>query len=237
MANFCSNLLYEIFCQVDTINLFTYAVLRLTPRALSSGVSSWSYLRKGSTASNVATGSILAQSASVSEQNFRSRDTSLPGGDNSHHIARPLQPDRWSKGKDGFLVTDIWGTEASSSTSATPTIWLQQTEERVYVCAYQYRSLTLILLVPVASILNGEQGVSVVKQQILENVSFLPAFTEFFFPLLNPSVYSCPKQFGALIATPTYWSCCPLMIKWYFLINNIYISMCVLIKKYICLCV
>ncbi|KAK4596902.1 hypothetical protein RGQ29_014798 [Quercus rubra] len=156
---------------VDTINLFTYAVLRLTPRALSSGVSSWSYLRKGSTASNVATGSILAQSASVSEQNFRSRDTSLPGGDNSHHIARPLQPDRWSKGKDGFLVTDIWGTEASSSTSATPTIWLQQTEERVYVCAYQYRSLTLILLVPVASILNGEQGVSVVKQQILENSS------------------------------------------------------------------
>lgn len=181
MANFCSNLLYEIFCQVDTINLFTYAVLRLTPRALSSGVSSWSYLRKGSTASNVATGSILAQSASVSEQTFRSPDTSPPGGDNSHHIARPLQPDRWSKGKDGFLVTDIWGTEASSSTSATPTIWLQQTEERVYVCAYQYRSLTLILLVPVASILNGEQGVSVVKQQILENVSFLPFFTEFFF--------------------------------------------------------
>lgn len=156
---------------VDTINLFTYAVLRLTPRALSSGVSSWSYLRKGSTASNVATGSILAQSASVSEQTFRSPDTSPPGGDNSHHIARPLQPDRWSKGKDGFLVTDIWGTEASSSTSATPTIWLQQTEERVYVCAYQYRSLTLILLVPVASILNGEQGVSVVKQQILENAS------------------------------------------------------------------
>ncbi|XP_023918438.2 vacuolar fusion protein CCZ1 homolog A isoform X1 [Quercus suber] len=156
---------------VDTINLFTYAVLRLTPRALSSGVSSWSYLRKGSTASNVATGSILAQSASVSEQTFRSPDTSPPGGDNSHHIARPLQPDRWSKGKDGFLVTDIWGTEASSSISATPTIWLQQTEERVYVCAYQYRSLTLILLVPVASILNGEQGVSVVKQQILENAS------------------------------------------------------------------
>jgi hypothetical protein len=153
---------------VDTINLFTYAVLRLTPRALSSGVSSWSYLRKGSTASPVDTGSMLAHSASVSEQNFGSRDTAPVGNNN---VARPLQQDRWSKGKDGFLVTDIWGAEAGSSTSATPTIWLQQTEERMYLCAYQYRSLTFILLVPVASILNGEQGVSVVKQQILENAS------------------------------------------------------------------
>lgn len=153
---------------VDTINLFTYAVLRLTPRALSSGVSSWSYLRKGSTASPVDTGSMLAHSASVSEQNFGSQDTAPVGNNN---VARPLQQDRWSKGKDGFLVTDIWGAEAGSSTSATPTIWLQQTEERMYLCAYQYRSLTFILLVPVASILNGEQGVSVVKQQILENAS------------------------------------------------------------------
>lgn len=180
---FCSDLHYEFFCQVDTINLFTYAVLRLTPRALSSGVSSWSYLRKGSTASPVDTGSMLAHSASVSEQNFGSRDTAPVGNNN---VARPLQQDRWSKGKDGFLVTDIWGAEAGSSTSATPTVWLQQTEERMYLCAYQYRSLTFILLVPVASILNGEQGVSVVKQQILENVSFIPVFTNIIFSLLNP---------------------------------------------------
>uniref|UniRef100_A0A2N9ED34 CCZ1/INTU/HSP4 first Longin domain-containing protein n=1 Tax=Fagus sylvatica TaxID=28930 RepID=A0A2N9ED34_FAGSY len=111
---------------------------------------------------------MLAHSASVSEQNFGSQDTAPVGNNN---VARPLQQDRWSKGKDGFLVTDIWGAEAGSSTSATPTIWLQQTEERMYLCAYQYRSLTFILLVPVASILNGEQGVSVVKQQILENAS------------------------------------------------------------------
>ncbi|XP_041014907.1 vacuolar fusion protein CCZ1 homolog A-like isoform X3 [Juglans microcarpa x Juglans regia] len=155
--------------QVDTISLFTYAVLRLTPHALSSGVSSWSYLRKGNTASHVATGSTLTHSASVLEQIYGSWDTSH-GGDDSYHVARPLQQDRWSKGNDGFLVTDLWGAENGSSTPAAPTIWLQQTQEKMYLSAYQYRSLTLILLVPVAS-LNGEQGVSLVKQQVHENAS------------------------------------------------------------------
>jgi hypothetical protein len=152
----------------------------LTPRALSSGVSSWSYLRKGSTASHVAPGSMLSHSASVSEQVYGLQDTS-PRGDSSYYVARPLQQDRWSKGKDGFLVTDIWGAEAGSSTSATPTVWLQQTEERMYLCAYQYRSLTLILLVPVVSILNGEQGVSLLKQHVLENVSPLTVFMKYNF--------------------------------------------------------
>lgn len=154
----------------DTINLFTYAVLRLTPRALSSGVSSWSYLRKGSTTSYASGGPIQANSGSVSEQFYGSRDTP-PGGDHSYHAARPLQHDKWSKGKDGFLVTDIWGTEVGSLVSATPIIWLQLSEERMYLCAYQYKNLTLILLIPATSILNGEQGVSMVKQQVLENAS------------------------------------------------------------------
>ncbi|KAF5449916.1 hypothetical protein F2P56_030314 [Juglans regia] len=155
---------------VDTINLFTYAVLRLTPRTLSAGASSWSYLRKGSTGSSVSAGYTLAPSASVPDQYYCLLDTS-PGGDNNYHVVRPLKQDRWSKAKDGFLVTDIWSAEAGSSTSATPTIWLQQTGERMYLCAYQFRSLTLILVVPVASILNGEQLVSLVKQQVLENAS------------------------------------------------------------------
>lgn len=157
-------------CQDDTINLFTYAVQRLTPHALSSGVSSWSYLRKGNAASDVAAGSTLGHSGSVSEQFYHSHDTS-PSRDSNYHVKRPLQQDRWSKGKDGFLVTDIWGAETGSSISATPTIWLRQTGERMYLCAYQYKSLTLILLIPVSSILNREQGVSLMKQQVLENVS------------------------------------------------------------------
>ncbi|KAA8529797.1 hypothetical protein F0562_034346 [Nyssa sinensis] len=154
----------------DTINLFTYAVLRLTPCALSSRASSWSYSRKGYTAANAAARSILANSGLVLDQFYGSQETS-PSGDRNNNVVRPLQHDKWSKGKDGFLVTDIWSAEVGTLVPATPTIWLQQTEERMYLCAYQHRSLTLVLLVPVASSLNGEQGVQLVKQQVLENAS------------------------------------------------------------------
>lgn len=112
----------------------------------------------------------MAHSASISEQIYHSSNTS-PGRDNSNHFARPLQNDKWSKGKDGFLVTDIWGVDAGSLICATPTVWLQQTEEGMYLCPYQYKNLTIILLIPVSSVLNGEQGVSAVKQQVLDNVS------------------------------------------------------------------
>ncbi|CAL5428056.1 unnamed protein product [Camellia sinensis] len=154
----------------DTINIFTYAVLRLTPRALSSGVSSWSYLRKGSVSSHAAPGSISANTGAVLEQFYHSPDTSS-GGDCNYRVARPLQHDKWTKGNDGFLVTDIWNAEAGSVVPTTPTIWLQQTEERMYLCAFQHRNLTLILLIPTTSILNREQGISMVKQQVLENAS------------------------------------------------------------------
>ncbi|KAE8730050.1 F23A5.27 isoform 2 [Hibiscus syriacus] len=147
----------------DTINMFTYAVLRLTPLALSSGAKSWSYLRKGNSSSHVSTGS-------ASEQFYGSHDASHAGNDR-YRVTRPLQHDKWFKGKDGFLVTDIWGGDIGSLNVTTPTVWLRQTEERMYLCAYQYKSLTLILLIPLSSILNGDQGVSIVKQQLLENAS------------------------------------------------------------------
>ncbi|KAK9935394.1 hypothetical protein M0R45_022497 [Rubus argutus] len=153
----------------DTVNLFAYAVLRLTPRALSSGASSWSYLRKGTT-SNVSSSSILSHSGAVPEQ-FHSLHDNSPAGDDSSHVIRPLKQGKWSKGKDGFLATDIWGAEPSTGVSATPTVFLRQTEERMFLCAHQHKSLTLIFLIPVSSVLNGEQGVSTVKQQVLESVS------------------------------------------------------------------
>ncbi|CAL5428060.1 unnamed protein product [Camellia sinensis] len=130
----------------DTINVFTYAVLRLSPCALSSGVSSWSYLRKGSVSSHAAPGSISANTGAVLDQFSHSPDTSS-GGDRNYRVARPLQHDKWTKGNDGFLVTDIWNAEAGSVVPTSPTIWLQQTEERM------------------------EQGISMVKQQVLENAS------------------------------------------------------------------
>lgn len=83
---------------------------------------------------------------------------------------RPLQPEKWSRGKDGYLVTDLWGAEVGTWVYATPTVGLRQTGERMYLCVYQHKNLTLIVLLPVSSILNGEQGVSVAKQQILEQV-------------------------------------------------------------------
>ncbi|KAK8655730.1 hypothetical protein V6N13_108297 [Hibiscus sabdariffa] len=154
----------------DTINLYKYAVLRLTPLALSSGAKSWSYLRKGNSSSHVSIGSTLLSTGSVSEQFYGSHDAS-PAGDNRYHVTRPLQHDKWFKGKDGFLITDIWGGDIGSLNVTTPTVWLHQTEERMYLCAYQYKSLTIILLIPLSSILNGDQGVSILKQQLLENAS------------------------------------------------------------------
>ncbi|CAN1297313.1 Vacuolar fusion protein CCZ1 homolog B [Linum perenne] len=152
----------------DTISVFTYAVLRLTPHALLSGASSWSYLQtKTNAGSQVSALSTISNSASVSDNIYRPHDT-LTSQD---HVKRPLHHNRWFKGKDGFLASDIWGTGGENRTFSTPIVYLQLTEERMYLCAYQYKSLTIILLVPVSSILNGEQGVSLLKQQILENAS------------------------------------------------------------------
>lgn len=133
----------------DTTNLSSYAVLRLTPRVLSSGTSSWSYLIRGNAASHVA----------------------QHGGNVGNRVIRPLQHGKWSKGKDGFLETDIWGMGASGWVGSTPKICLFQTEEQMYLYVYQNKSLTLILLVPVSSVPNEELGISIVRQHILENAS------------------------------------------------------------------
>ncbi|XP_038974917.1 vacuolar fusion protein CCZ1 homolog [Phoenix dactylifera] len=156
----------------DTTNLFTYAVLRLTPHALTSNTNSWSYLRKGTSAPNVAANSAVPNAGLASEgYQHRSRDTSPGGQSQRYHILRPLQRDKWSKRKDGFVGTDIWGAEVGTSIPLSPTLWLQQTEEHAYLCVYQYRNLTLILLIPVCLMTNGEQGLSLVKKQLLENAS------------------------------------------------------------------
>ncbi|KAL1221400.1 putative vacuolar fusion protein CCZ1 [Cardamine amara subsp. amara] len=149
----------------DTVNLFTFAVMRLTSNALSTGASSWSYLRKGPGSSEI--------SSRSTSMPFGSIDSLHPGNDNNmHHVIRPLQNDKWTKGKDGFLITDIWGLETGGSPdSAIPTIWLQQTQERVYLLAYQYNSLTVLLLLPTTAIVSGDLSVSAVKQKVIEDAS------------------------------------------------------------------
>lgn len=135
---------------------------------------------RGSTSSLPTSRSTLVRSHSVSEQNYSSNNNSA-GRKSTDSVARALQQGRWLKGNDGFLVSDICGVDDGGQSCTTPTVWLQQTEDAMYLCPYQYRSLTLILLVPVSSILNGEQSLSLVKQQVLENVSsfYLLVISEF----------------------------------------------------------
>lgn len=153
----------------DTTNVFSYAILRLTPHALSSNTSSWSYLRRAKSASNVAAVSSIPTSG-PEESHAASRDTSPGRERQGHHIPRPLQRDKWSKGKDGFVTTDIWGAEDGNLISLTPTVWLQQTEDRMCLCVYQHKNLTIILLIPFSSLANG-QSIAFVKKQLLENAS------------------------------------------------------------------
>ncbi|CAH8252482.1 unnamed protein product [Arabidopsis lyrata] len=149
----------------DTVDLFTFAVMRLTSKALSSDASSWSYLLKGSGSSEISSRSTLAPIGPIDSLHSRN-------GNDMHHVIRPLQNEKWTKGKDGFLITDIWGLETGGSPdSAIPTIWLQQTQERMYLLAYQHKSLTLLLLMPTNAIVNGDLSVSAVKQQVIEDAS------------------------------------------------------------------
>ncbi|CAO2206786.1 unnamed protein product [Urochloa humidicola] len=134
----------------DTLNLYTYAVLRLTPRALSSNASSWSYLRKGT---------------SVNAGPTSSSSNGTTAGE------RPLLREKLSKGKDGFVAADFATTEVRGVVPLTPILWFQQAEERMYLCIYQHKSLTILLLIPASSLINGEEGIAHVKKQMLENAS------------------------------------------------------------------
>lgn len=175
------------------MGLFTYAVLRLTPRALSSGATSWSYSHKGNTVCNTSSGSVLAYSGPI-DQYYNSSDTA-PAGNRGYRVVRPLQHAKWSKGKGGFLETDIWGADLNSLVPKTPIIWLHQNGEKMYLLPYQHRGLTVILLIPVSSV-DGEQGIALVKQQIIENVSLLDLFCDFqclFFAFSSIVARSSPR--------------------------------------------
>lgn len=152
-------------CPDDTVDVYTYATMRMSPRALSASTRSWSYLYKGSSTAHLATGYVLPTSSASSEQVHRSRDTS-PSGDDRYMIVRPLQQDKWSKGKDGFLITERWASDTQ-----IPTVLLKQTEERMYLCAHQHKNITIILLIPVTCINSVERDIPIVKQQFLENAS------------------------------------------------------------------
>jgi hypothetical protein len=161
----------KFFFQDDTLNLYTYAVLRLTPRALSSNASSWSYLRKGTSVNAGPTSSSSNGTTPGERYHSRSRDTSPDGQNQMRHNFRPLLREKLSKGKDGFVAADFATTEVRGAVPLTPILWFQQAEERMYLCIYQHKGLTIILLIPASSLINGEAGIAHVKKQMLENVS------------------------------------------------------------------
>ncbi|VAI27141.1 unnamed protein product [Triticum turgidum subsp. durum] len=155
----------------DTLNLYTYAILRLTPSALSSNGNSWSYLRKGGYVNADTTSSSANGAAAAERYNSRSRDTS-PGGQNQmHHNFRPLQREKLSKGKDGFVAADFVTTEIRGAVPLNPILWFHQAEERMYLCVYQHKNLTILLVIPASSLINGEEGIAHVKRHLLENAS------------------------------------------------------------------
>lgn len=97
------------------------------------------------------------------------QDTTHPEEGVKSQFPRPLQQDAWWKDKDGFLATDAWGAD---NNGVHPTIWLQQSEEQVHLCVYQYRALTLLLLIP--TLLNGSNSLdtfTLLKEQLLDEVS------------------------------------------------------------------
>ncbi|CAL9176289.1 unnamed protein product [Musa hybrid cultivar] len=108
--------------------------------------------------------------SSPEEYHHGSHDSSMGEQSNRYHMPRPLQRDNWSKGKDGFLVCDIQ-LNVGGLVYLAPVVWLQQSEEHMYLCIYQHRNLTIIVLIPVCSQTDGEQGIALVKKQLLENAS------------------------------------------------------------------
>ncbi|CAA6664771.1 unnamed protein product [Spirodela intermedia] len=155
----------------DTVNVFAYAVMRLTPQALSLGTNSWSYLRRGPSPNVTNLSPLSTTSASLEDHQHRSNDSSSGNQDPNYNVPRALQREKWSKGKDGFLVTDIWLKESGSSIAANPSVWLKQAEQRMFLLIYQHRSMTVVLLVPVNSLSNGEKDLPMLKQQVIENAA------------------------------------------------------------------
>lgn len=145
--------------------------MRLTPRALLSNATSWSYLRKGTSVHAGPTSSSSNGTASVERYRSRSRDTS-PGGQNQmHHYFRPLQREKLYKGKDGFVAAGSTTSEVRGAVAWVPILWFQQAEDRMHLCVYQHKNITILLLIPASSLINGDDGIAHVKRHLLENVS------------------------------------------------------------------
>ncbi|KAJ7561040.1 hypothetical protein O6H91_03G011400 [Diphasiastrum complanatum] len=156
----------------DTARLFVYALLRMTPSVIarSSAHSSsrlFSFKGYGSPAKTNAESMQNNNDESLNTP-ASSRDTSPVGQRGKPQVPRPLLQDAWSRDPDGFLSTDAWGAGARGGSAVIPSIWLQQSEERMQMVAYQHKALTLLMLLPTNASVGGVEGLSLLRQQLLE---------------------------------------------------------------------
>ncbi|KAH9548488.1 hypothetical protein CY35_11G089700 [Sphagnum magellanicum] len=168
----------------DTAALFSYAALRLTPAAIALSSSLHSAHKGQSTMQSPAsragqsklrtlfnnvTPTLAQEEPTIPSTSPLGQDTAHPEEGVKSQFPRPLRQDAWWKDKDGFLATDAWGAD---NNGVHPTIWLQQSEEQVHLCVYQYRALTLLLLSP--TLLNGSNSLdtfTLLKEQLLDEAA------------------------------------------------------------------
>ena len=111
---------------------------------------------------------LLNNGSAASPQESASEEEGLDRVTKKH--PRPMKPDGWWKEVDNFLATDSWECDSREAKALGPTIWLQHTNEQMRLCNFQYRTVTLIMLVPVNSSVNGLDGLSLLRGQLLEKV-------------------------------------------------------------------
>lgn len=174
--------------QADTTTLFLYATLRMMPSSLSQAPRSRSSSRRENPAAGPA--GLLASNLNNALGPSRLRNlftnlTTSPSSDvvpNPHisdahdssvddqgtrsSVPRPLVHEGWWRDADNFLCTDAWGSETGRS-KMLPNVTLRQSEERLNLCVYQFRSLTLVMLVPKSG---GSDLIPNLQGQLLEKV-------------------------------------------------------------------
>jgi len=111
---------------------------------------------------------LLNNGTSAASQGSLSRGEDIERGKKKH--PRPMKPDGWWKEVDNFLATGSWETDSRVANALGPTIWLQRTNEQMRLCTFQYRTVTLIMLVPTNSSVNGLDGLLLLRKQLLEKV-------------------------------------------------------------------
>ncbi|OAE27346.1 hypothetical protein AXG93_441s1070 [Marchantia polymorpha subsp. ruderalis] len=189
MILFHNILLSSTLSPADTTTLFLYATLRMMPSSLSQAPRSRSSSRRENPAAGPA--GLLASNLNNALGPSRLRNlftnlTTSPSSDvvpNPHisdahdssvddqgtrsSVPRPLVHEGWWRDADNFLCTDAWGSETGRS-KMLPNVTLRQSEERLNLCVYQFRSLTLVMLVPKSG---GSDLIPNLQGQLLEKAA------------------------------------------------------------------